>query len=78
MGEFLPTQRGVAVGGLVKESHGNTMAASKNHDPLLFFINFESRLQYSFLTSTTVGTMEVIRVFNNGFTGGKIFLSSCL
>ena len=34
--------------------------------------------QYSFLTSIRIGSMEVIQVFNNGLTGGKIFLSNCL
>ena len=67
-------QRGVAVGGLVKESNSNTMAASKNLDTKIHcsFSLFSSLgSQYSFLTSTMVGTMEVLQLFNNGLTGGQ-------
>ena len=79
MGELLPTQRGVAVGGLVKESNSNTMAASKNLDTMIhcsFSLISSLGSHYSFWTSTTVGTMEVLQIFNNGLTGGKIFFSS--
>ena len=34
--------------------------------------------QYYFLTSTTTSSMEVLKVFNNGLTGGKILLNNCL
>ena len=81
VGELPPTQRGVAVGGLVKSKFNNTMAVSKNLDTMThcsFSLISSLGSQYSFLTSTTVGTMEVLQVFNNGLTGGKIFLSSCL
>ena len=74
-------QRGVAVGGLVKESNSNTMVASKNMDTTIhcsFSLISSLGSQYSFLTSTTVGTMEVVQIFNNRLTGGKIFLCSCL
>ena len=77
----IPTQRGVPIGGLVKESNSNTMASSKTLDTTIhcsFSLIPSLGSQYSFLTSTKVGTMEVLQVFNNGLTGGKIFLSSCL
>ena len=62
VGELPPTQRGVTVGGLVKESNSNTMAASKppgHNDPLLFFINFESRL-----------TVLIFNKYNGRYHGG--------
>ena len=52
------------------------MAAWKNLDTTIhcsFSLISSLGSQYSFLTSTIVGIMEVLKVFNNGLTGGKIF-----
>ena len=59
VGELPPTQKGVAVEGLVKESNSNTMAASKNLDTTIHCINFESRL-----------TVLILNKYNGRYHGG--------
>ena len=65
MGELPPTQRGVAIGGgSVKESNSNAMCYGGinkpgHNDPLLFFINFESRF-----------TVFIFNKYNGRYHGG--------
>ena len=47
-----------------------------DNDLLLFFINFESKLTVFIFKSTTISSMEVLQVSNNGLTGGKILVTA--